>query len=184
MTALALNILRRINLIVQQMEMLQRKTSSPYIACGIDLVEYQQFNRIIGVGKEQFIQRVYTENEQVYCADDVHCLAARWAAKEAVAKALGTGFRDGVSPHDIEVEHTAWGKPVLHLFGPAALIAEQIGLYEWDVSLSHTNHFAVAIAVALRRGVIEDAAEVHASVSAQLKSLEKSDLAGLQEFLG
>jgi holo-[acyl-carrier protein] synthase len=89
---------------------------------------------------------VYTERELTYCHGRVSSLAARWAAKEATAKALGTGIGD-VSWQEIEIISQANQQPAIQLHGAAAALAEQLGLSGFAVSLSHTKDYAVAFVV-------------------------------------
>ena len=120
------------------------------VLCGIDLVEYVTFQRCVEVGAERFLARTYTEAERDYCQERVPCLGARYAVKEAVSKALGTGFR-GVRPIEIETRNSPQGKPMLTLSGSAAMLAEELGIEHWEISLSHENSYAVAIAVAVKK---------------------------------
>lgn len=97
---------------------------------------------------ERFMTRFFTEGEREDCNDQPHRLAARIAAKEAVAKALGTGIGD-VKWVEIEIRvNTPRKRPVLHLHGDAARIANELGLTEWDISLTHTKEYASAVVVA------------------------------------
>ena len=98
---------------------------------------------------ERFLKRFFTTGERDDCADNPTRLAARFAAKEAVAKALGTGIGD-VSWLEIEIRTDgARRRPALHLHGNAAALADSLGLTKWDVSLSHTDTLAIAVAVAI-----------------------------------
>lgn len=96
---------------------------------------------------ERFLNRFFTLGERADCENQPHRLAARIAAKEAVAKALGTGIGD-VRWTDIEVRSAPNGRPVLHLHGHAAEVAAELNLTEWDVSLTHTDEVATAMCVA------------------------------------
>lgn len=97
---------------------------------------------------ERFMTRFFTDGEREDCNDQPHRLAARIAAKEAVAKALGTGIGD-VKWVEIEIRvNTPRKRPVLHLHGDAARIADELGLTEWDISLTHTKDYASAVVVA------------------------------------
>lgn len=97
---------------------------------------------------ERFFNRFFTPAERAACNDEPHRLAARIAAKEAVAKALGTGIGP-VSWREIEIRHDEAGRPVLHLHGAAATVAAALGAREWDVSLTHTTTTAAAMCVML-----------------------------------
>ncbi len=96
---------------------------------------------------ERWLNRFFTADERAYCADQPHRLAARLAAKEAVAKALGTGIGD-ISWREIEILGDARGRPTLTLHGAAADLAVSLGLTAWDVSLTHTRESAAAMVVA------------------------------------
>ncbi len=98
---------------------------------------------------ERFLERFFTAGERKDCADNPVRLAARFAAKEAVAKALGTGIGD-ISWVEIEIRTDGERRrPTLTLHGKAAALAASLQLTEWDVSLSHTKSLAIAVAVAL-----------------------------------
>lgn len=115
---------------------------------GVDMVEVERIRAGIERFGERFYARFFTCNEREQSREVPARLAARFAAKEAVAKALGTGIGD-VSWLDIEVESDAHGRPRLQLYNAAARLAEELGLYEWQVSLSHTQEHAIAFVVAL-----------------------------------
>lgn len=117
------------------------------LAVGIDIVEVPRIGRALARWGSRFQERVFTPGEQAECAGRVHSLAARFAAKEAAAKALGTGI-GAIRWHDVEVICDREGKPHLHLRGRAREIAWRQGLREWAVSLSHTRDNAVAMVVA------------------------------------
>ena len=115
-------------------------------AVGIDVIEIARVRRVLERHPERFLMRVYTATEAAFCRGRVSELAARFAAKEAVMKALGTGVR-GISWREIEVLPNPRGKPLITLHGKAAARAELIGLHELDISLSHTRVYAVASVV-------------------------------------
>jgi holo-[acyl-carrier protein] synthase len=98
---------------------------------------------------DRFLRRVYTPEEVAFCRGRAPELAARFAAKEAVMKALGTGAR-GVAWRDVEVLPNRRGKPLVYLYGGARERAERIGLRALDVSLSHEGDFAVAAVIGMR----------------------------------
>jgi holo-[acyl-carrier protein] synthase len=103
---------------------------------------------------ELFITRVYTPTEIRYCQSRRQAtqhFAGRWAAKEAVLKALGTGWRRGISWRDIEVRNDSQGRPIVALGGGAREIVEQQGIGELLVSISHCRSHATAYAMALAR---------------------------------
>ncbi len=114
---------------------------------GIDLVEVARIRDLLEKHGERFKARTFTDGESAYCdgcADPAMHYAARFAAKEAAAKALGSGFAEGVTWRDIEVEREASGRPVLRLHGGAAARAEVLGVRVCHLSLSHTKEVAQA----------------------------------------
>ena len=115
-------------------------------AVGIDMIEIDRVAKVLAKHPRRFIERVYTPEEAAFCRGRVPELAARFAAKEAVMKALGTGARS-VAWRDIEVLPDRRGKPLVYLYGGAAKRAETIGLVAIDVSLSHLESFALAAVV-------------------------------------
>ena len=115
-------------------------------AVGIDMIEIDRVRRVLERHPERFIRRVYTPEEAAFCRGRVPELAARFAAKEAVMKALGTGARS-VAWRDIEVLPDRRGKPLVYLYGGARTRAERIGLEAIDISLSHLDSFAIASVV-------------------------------------
>jgi holo-[acyl-carrier protein] synthase len=119
------------------------------LECGVDLIEIMRIERAVERLGQRFIQRVFTPTEQEYCRGRGPQLAARFAAKEATAKILGTGiWRNGVNWQQIEVVNEESGKPHLHLSGEAARCAEQLGLKKWSISLSHSRGDAIAFVIA------------------------------------
>jgi holo-[acyl-carrier protein] synthase len=121
---------------------------------GVDLIEIERIQRAIDQHGARFLARVYTATERQDCQHRVESLAARFAAKEAAAKALGTGiWRHGVEWTDIEiVRDPISGAPSLFLHRAAATHAQLLGLTEWSVSLSHDRERAIAFVVALGHG--------------------------------
>jgi holo-[acyl-carrier protein] synthase len=119
---------------------------------GVDLVEVTRVERTLARHGARFLERVFTPAEIVYCRGRAPELAARFAAKEAVSKALGVGMRmmsrDGIGWHEAEVIGDRRGKPLVRLYGRAAKLAETLELIEWAVSLSHTRDNAIAVVVA------------------------------------
>ena len=112
------------------------------LGIGLDLVEVERFDAVLMRQGERFIKRVFTEKEQLYCgAKNTPAMfyAARFAAKEAVAKAFGTGIGAALSWLDIEVVHSASGAPVVQLLGKAQQLALQRGVNEILISLTHTS---------------------------------------------
>ena len=121
------------------------------LRCGIDMIEHQRIAEGIERLGERFLNRFFTAGEREDCNDQPHRLAARLAAKEAVGKALGTGIGD-VQWVEIEIRvNNPRKRPVLILHGDAQRIADELGLTEWDVSLTHTREYASAMAVAMGR---------------------------------
>ncbi|MEO8612467.1 MAG: holo-ACP synthase [Chloroflexota bacterium] len=118
------------------------------LRCGIDMIENERVEAGIARLGERFLNRFFTSGERADCEDKPHRLAARLAGKEAVAKALGTGIGD-VGWREIEIRCDERGRPVLHLHGAAAALSDQMGLTQWDVSLTHTAVYASAVAIAL-----------------------------------
>jgi holo-[acyl-carrier protein] synthase len=117
------------------------------LSTGVDLIEIARIREAIQRHGKQFISRIYTEGEQRACAGRAASLAARFAAKEAVAKALGTGIGD-VSWLEIEVTGDENHAPHLVLHGAADQMAKKLGLNDWSLSLSHTHEHAIAFVVA------------------------------------
>ncbi len=126
-------------------------------AVGVDIVEIERVEAALGRFGERFLKRVYTKEEVAVCRGRVHELAARFAAKEAVMKALGTGAR-GVAWREIEVLPNHRGKPLIYLYGRARARAERIGMAGMDVSLSHCREYAVAFVVGQSRDLEPDRA--------------------------
>jgi holo-[acyl-carrier protein] synthase len=120
------------------------------IGTGIDIVEVARFRKILAGASERFINRVFTPEEQRYCLarqDPAPHLAARFAAKEAVFKALGTGWSQGVKWIDVEVQRREEGTPVILLHGAAQEIAASKGTGKIHLSLTHTSNWAAATAI-------------------------------------
>jgi len=118
------------------------------LAVGVDLIEIHRIEEALARHGERFLERVFTPGEREHCAGRADALAARWAAKEAVAKALGTGVGD-VRWREIEVVCDARGRPHVQLHGAAQELAERLGIREIAISLSHTRGYAVAFVVAV-----------------------------------
>lgn len=114
---------------------------------GVDIIEISRIERVLARSGPQFLARIFTPQEQAYCAGRAASLAGRFAVKEAVAKAFGTGIGD-VSWVEIEVVCDAVGRPELVLHGAAKQMADEMGLAEWSISLSHTENYAIGFAVA------------------------------------
>jgi holo-[acyl-carrier protein] synthase len=120
------------------------------IGIGTDLAEIDRVERSIERFGERFLDRIYTAGEQAYCLrkkSSSESFAARFAAKEAGAKALGTGISRGVSWQEFEVRREPGGRPTLHLSGRAAELAAQLGVVRVSLSLTHSRELAMAVVV-------------------------------------
>jgi phosphopantetheine--protein transferase-like protein len=128
------------------------RSPGPALAVGVDLIEIPRVERALNRYGERFLRRVFTPAEVIYSRGRASELATRFAAKEAVAKALGVGMRmlapDGVEWHEVEVLGDWRGRPEVYLHGWAAQRAAQLGLTRWAVSLSHEREYAIAFVVA------------------------------------
>jgi holo-[acyl-carrier protein] synthase len=117
----------------------------------VDLVELDRIQGAVERHGERFLRRIYTRDELTRYRDRLPELAARFAAKEAVSKALGVGLYHmsarGISWQDVEVLPDPLGKPVVRLSGRARQLAEEQGLREWAISLSHGRDYVVALVV-------------------------------------
>lgn len=118
------------------------------LTSGVDIIEIARVERSIARHGARFLDRIFTPQEQATCAGRAASLAGRFAVKEAVAKALGTGIGD-IRWLDVEVMVAANGRPHLHLHRQAQMLAAQLGLEEWSISISHTDSLAIGFAVAL-----------------------------------
>jgi holo-[acyl-carrier protein] synthase len=114
---------------------------------GVDMIEVERIDQAILRHGDRFFLRFFTEQELIDAAGSTPALAARFAAKEAVSKALGTGIGD-VSWKEIEIVNGARREPVLVLHGKARQLSDDLGVHEWTVSMSHTHQHAIALAVA------------------------------------
>lgn len=118
---------------------------------GVDIVDIARIERTLNDHSDRFLDRCFTPAERAYAEGSkrrTEHLAARFAAKEAVMKALGTGWAAGVGWTDIEVEREASGRPCVRLSGAAAEAARVMGVRRWDLSLSHTETSAIASVIA------------------------------------
>jgi holo-[acyl-carrier protein] synthase len=118
------------------------------IFTGIDLIEIERFEKIEPAIRERFIHRVLTESEILEVKNSNASLAGKFAAKEAVVKAVGCGI-GLIGFRDMEILHDVNGRPVLTLKNAAGKIVSDHGFTEWSVSISHSQHYAVATAVFL-----------------------------------
>ena len=122
------------------------------IAHGIDLVDCPRIEQMIQRHGKRFVKRVFTAGEQAYAEknkNEVEKLAGRFAAKEAVLKLVGTGWRGKIAWTDIEIINNAAGQPEVTLSGEVEKIADNLGIKHISVSITHTANFAIASAVAL-----------------------------------
>jgi holo-[acyl-carrier protein] synthase len=123
------------------------------LTTGADILHIPRIEEALAKHGERFLQRVYTHQELSYCRNRTPELASRFAAKEAISKALGVGMRimskDGIYWHDAEVVNDHLGKPLVKLHGKALLRAQALGLTQWSISLTHEKEYAVAFVVAM-----------------------------------
>ena len=122
------------------------------VAHGIDLVDCPRIEAMIERHGERFIQRVFTDAEQAYAEankNEIEKLAGRFAAKEAVLKLVGTGWRGKIAWTDVEIINNSSGQPEVTLGGEVEKIAGKLGIKHISVSITHTANFAIASAVAL-----------------------------------
>ncbi|MFN2109595.1 MAG: holo-ACP synthase [Anaerolineae bacterium] len=123
------------------------------LTTGVDLVDIPRIERVLHRYGEKFLTRVYTPEEVRYSRGRPAELAARFAAKEAVAKALGVGMRVlspvGIGWREVETLNEVGGKPYVILHGRARALAQAQGLTEWAISLSHDGGIAIAFVVAM-----------------------------------
>lgn len=125
------------------------------IGLGVDIVELDRFREAWSRRGQRLLERLFTPHEQRRClerADPVPELAARFAAKEATFKAIGTGWRQGVRWVDVEVRNAPSGRPYLMVVGRVAEIARSLGGHRFSVSLSHSRRSALAQVVLLGSG--------------------------------
>jgi holo-[acyl-carrier protein] synthase len=122
------------------------------IAHGIDLVDFPRIEDMLAKHGERFLERVFTSQEQ-QDADDtrnsIEKLAGRFAAKEAVLKLIGTGWRGKIAWTDIEIVNNAKGQPKVSISGEVKRIADELEIEQITISITHTANFAIASAVAL-----------------------------------
>ena len=164
---------------------------------GVDMLEIERMEQVMR-RRPSFVRRVFTEEERAYCdasARPAEHYAARFAAREAVLKALGTGFSGGVGLRDVSVTRDAAGRPQALLTGRAAQIARERGVREIALSISHTREVAVANALAVTDDVRpvpstrDDAARALAAsfkearaVLDELERVQEAELDGLSAY--
>ena len=157
------------------------------VGLGVDIVEIDRMRRILG-RTPSFAQKVFSQDERAYCDSkampETH-YATRFAAKEAVLKALGTGFSEGVGVRDVEVGRNAKGRPYVILRGRAKELSDSYGVLEIPLSLSYTHQEAVACAIAItaesvkasqeRVDVIEELTKQFKEARSLLDEMEKGE---------
>lgn len=121
------------------------------IGHGIDAVDVGRIGRVLDLHGDRFLDRCFTPGERAYAESSrrrVEHYAARFAAKEAILKALGTGWSRGIGWTDAEVSREDSGRPGVRLHGVAARIACDVGIDRWSLSITHTATLAIASAIA------------------------------------
>jgi holo-[acyl-carrier protein] synthase len=122
------------------------------LAHGIDLVDFPRIEEMIQRHGKRFVNRIFTADEQAYAEKNrnpVEKYAGRFAAKEAILKLIGTGWRGKISWRDIEIINNGKGQPQVTLDGEVKKIADKLGVSQISISITHTANFAIASAVAL-----------------------------------
>jgi len=131
------------------------------IRCGIDIIELERVARALSRHGDRFRNKIFTEAEKSYCESmgkaSLQSYAARFSAKEAVSKALGTGISKGVSFLDIEILNDVDGKPLVVLHNEARRIFDEMGGKSIDISLTHSRDYAAAQVV-----ILAERGETHA----------------------
>lgn len=124
-----------------------------FIGHGIDIVETNRIREMLVEHGQRFLDRCFTPAEQAYCDASkkrrIEHLAGRFAAKEAILKVIGTGWRGGIAWTDMEILNAESGQPQLTLSGETKAIAEKLGITRWMVSISHIETHATASAIGL-----------------------------------
>lgn len=123
------------------------------VGIGTDIVECLRIAKMIERHGEKFINRVYTPHEIEYCSKRgaaTQHYSGRWAAKEAVLKAMGTGWVQGIAWRDVEVRNDAKGRPIIRLAGGARDVCEKLEISQMHISISHCRSHATAYALAVR----------------------------------
>jgi holo-[acyl-carrier protein] synthase len=117
------------------------------VGTGVDISEPDRIQQAVGRYGRRFLERVFTPTEIAYCErkrNKWERYAARFAAKEAAFKALGTGWRRGVRWRDVEVANLPGGRPTLNLYGQARAFADRQGVRNISLSMTHTGQFVLA----------------------------------------
>jgi holo-[acyl-carrier protein] synthase len=128
------------------------------VAHGVDFVEIRRIAELVERHGRAFLDRVFTAVEQDYCRGrkrELEHLAGRFAAKEAVLKVMGTGWRNGIAWTDVEVVNAVSGQPSIRLYGRCAEIASERGIAQVLISISHTDTHALASAIGLAEERLE-----------------------------
>lgn len=126
------------------------------LGLGTDIVEVDRISRMLADHGSHFLERIYSPEEIAHCMprrEPAPHLAGRWAAKEAVMKVLGTGFTAEVGWTDIEIKTLPSGQPYVQLHGRTHSTAEQLGIGEILITISHTDHYATATAIGIAKSV-------------------------------
>jgi len=118
------------------------------LTTGIDLIEIDRIQSVIARHGDRFLNRIFTARELADCAGRAESLAARFAAKEAAAKALGSGFGK-IAWDEVEVQRAENGAPSLFFYGKAESLAKEKGFENWSISLSHSRNHAIAMVVGM-----------------------------------
>ena len=124
-----------------------------FVGHGIDIVEIERIKNLLEKLGSSYEIRCFTEIELITAksnANRIQFLAGRFAAKEAIVKALETGWSQGIAPTDVEIQRLSTGQPTVVLYGKCQEIASELGILKWLLSISHTSLIAVASAIALR----------------------------------
>ncbi len=124
------------------------------IAHGIDLVDFPRIEEMVKEHDKRFLDRVFTSAEQAYADSNknrIEKLAGRFAAKEAVLKLVGTGWRGKIAWTDIEIINNPAGQPLVTVSGEVKKLVDKLGIKQISVSITHTANFAIASAVALTK---------------------------------
>ena len=133
----------------------------PIVGHGIDIVETARIRQLVEEHGKHFLDRCFTEAEQAYCLQNskrrFEHLAGRFAAKEAVLKVLGTGWRGGIAWTDIEIRNEPSGQPKLQLSGESLRIANEMEITQWHLSISHIETHATASAIGVKTSPTGDA---------------------------
>ncbi len=140
------------------------------IDIGTDLIEIERVEAAMRRHPEGFGKRVFTKEENNYCSKKKNAFvhyAGRFAAKEAVLKALGTGLRGGICWTDVAIVNDVLGKPVVTLSGKAQEIAREKGMQQLEISITHCKGMANAVAVLLRKTKNGKSMEPHPTLPAQ-----------------